>query len=298
MGSRWEWALPDGRRVAAAIDDEGTRERVWIGGRLASEAARGAHPEGHVVGDVIVLFEAHAPICVLRLDGHEIAPAIWPGRGTGAAPALATGPRPTVTPSEGLPRSLVVLALVAALLVGVALASRALRKDEPDVTQASFRAHAGFFVARYPSTFVAHAAAAPNGGEAVRLERADADENVVVLAMPLGDAARDPWLVHKRLHPEVLAELPRADKSFDETARSEETCLGEKGAVVVGRTATAHGASAKVWSCAFVHDDLAFVVAYAVREGAPAAEEAALRAVVDATDLTRLGETPGADKAR
>ncbi len=286
MPSRWEWLLPDGRRVAATLEDDG-REVVHLGERVASEGPRGAHAAGHVVEaspEIIVTFEPQVAVCVLRVDGHEIAPTTWP-RSERSREASAP------TQATRIPVGLV-LALAMAL-VGTAAwgAWRALgAKGATSEVAASYRAPTGLFVAHHPSSFRTTVATAPNGGSAVLLTEAEREESVVIVATPLGDMPRDPWVVQKRLFREALAALPRADSAFDETGRSDETCIGEKGAVVVGRIATARAASAKVWSCAFVKGDAAFVVGYALPEGAPKANEAALRAIVEATDTTKLAD--------
>ncbi len=287
MAHRWEWALPDGRRVAAELDEARGREVVFLGEGIAAAGPCGAAREGHVLDgapDVVVTFEPPALVCILRVDGHEIAPSTWPGRD-----------RPRTSSASGdraltIPRGVVAaVAVVAILALVLALGGRAVSQvwgaRTGDDARVMHRDPGGLFVARFPPAFRPKPTA---GASALLLENREADVSVVVLALPLGDAARDPWAVQKKMLPEALATLPRADASFEETSRSDETCLGERGAAVVGRIASARGASAKVWSCALVHGQGMYLVAYALPEGAKVAREKELRAIVDATDLVEL----------
>ena len=78
---RWEWTVPDGTKIAATLDPEEKIESVFVGGRLASQAARGSKPEGHVLekpSGVVVRFQPGALICILRVEGEEVSPNVWP----------------------------------------------------------------------------------------------------------------------------------------------------------------------------------------------------------------------------
>src|SRR5688572_4571111 len=103
---RWEWTLANGARVAAEIEPKKNHELVFVGTSKVADAKRGARPEGHSVVargkpgsadeaiSAVVTFEPNAPICILRVDGFEVAPSMWPAprkRG-GGAPVSAAGP--------------------------------------------------------------------------------------------------------------------------------------------------------------------------------------------------------------
>src|SRR5688572_15207228 len=80
---RWEWTLPDGVRIAATLDPDERVESVFVGERLVSQAPRGTKPAGHALekpSGVVVRFQPGALICILRVDGEEVSPNVWPVR--------------------------------------------------------------------------------------------------------------------------------------------------------------------------------------------------------------------------
>lgn len=285
---RWEWQLPGGPRVAATLDVAAAVESVFVGDRRVSRGTRGAAPGGHVVPDagelpVVVTFDANVPVCILRVDGMEISPASWPlpSRGKDRPP-----PRQPVSISLGLVW-LVLAGLVAALAVfGV----RALVSSRSEGTSATLRAPNGLFVARFPPAFAARLGEAPPGTTVAILQAETSNDAIVLLAVPLEAGSREPWSIHMKYYPEVLAALPRANGEYQELNRSDETSGGEAHAIVQGRLENAKGEPAKVWSSAFAHGNAGYVFAYEVREGASGEEEAALRRVVDATELSSLAD--------
>lgn len=287
---RWEWRLPSGVVVEALVDAGERTESVLVGGRVVSQAARGAKPEGHALSEpsgVVVTFQSGALICILRLDGEEISPAAWPIR------KRKDRPRPRVV---SMPNGLVLAAILAALAAGAALVALRSRGDgagEAGALRGVFRADNGRFLAHYPPGFSARPAVLPPSMSGVVLEDEPRGDAVVLLALASGDVPRDPWLVQKTLHGEALANLPHGAAPHAETGRSDETCLGEPGAVVRGRIENARGEPADVWACAFSHEGAAYMAMTAVRARATSEEAAHVRAVVDATELTTLSQMGG-----
>lgn len=281
----WEWTLPTGEVVAATLDPEAGTESVYVGGELASSGARGARPDGHAVSSGaaalgVVRFDPRAPICVLREpDGHEVVPRRW---------AAASKARGTPTPPRVTRVVLTLLVLAGlGLAAGAAFAIRAATSAAPEAQTSVHRANNGLFVARFPATFTARSAVLPEAMSGVVLEDQARGDAIVLVALR-EETTRDPWLVHQRVHGEALANVPRADGTYDERARNDDVCHGAPGAVVLGRIKGRRGEPAKVWSCAFLHDGAAYVAMYSTAESTTARDEARLREVIDATELTRL----------
>jgi hypothetical protein len=283
--ARWEWRLPGGERVAATLDRESGVESVLVGDRLASQCPRGAKPEGHLAlpSKATVTFDPRVLVCVLRIDGEEIAPATWP------VPERRAERAP---PSRSLPSALVLV--VAALVVGVVAllvlrVTRVPARASGEMTGVH-RAESGLFVAHFPPAFAARPAVVPHGTSGLALVDDDHADAVVIVAVASPDATRDVWLLQKRFHGEALANVPRADGRYEELARRDDTCLGLAGAVVVGRITNRSGEPAHVWSCAVTRGDVGYLVMSSLRESASVDDERRVRRVVDATELTRLGE--------
>lgn len=290
---RWEWTLPGGERVAATLDAASGDEVVLSGDRVLSRATRASKTGGHVIAvrpidgregeSVVVKFEPHAPICFLRIGNEEITPLKF------HVPKRAVPPVKKAMP-VGIFLVMGIVLLAAAGALGIARVVAAARHGEG--TSEQERAKNGLFIAHFSGSFAPRPVVAPSGMSALLLEQREKEAAVLILALPWSEGAHDPWDVMKRLQGEALAALPRATGNFEETARRDDTCLGERGAVSLGRGTTRKGDTSRVWSCAFVHKDGAYLVTYQLREAAPAEEEIVLRGVVDATELTHLDELP------
>lgn len=287
---RWEWLLADRVAVAATLDAATRVESVFVQGRLVSQAARGTKPEGHALADppgVVVWFDPGVLVCILRRDGVEVPPQIWPVKKRAARP----------TPSVfALPPMHVVLVAVVAILAIAALVVFRDRAEAiaPDVgNTASFRAPNGRFVAHFPPTFTSRRALLPSGISGVVLEDPVRAETIVVLALASGDVPRDAWVLQQKLHAEAFANLPRAAGADEEIGREDDTCVRQRGAVVRHRVRSTRGDAALVWSCTFFDEGAGYLVMYALPESANPSEAKRLRAIVEATELTRLGEIPG-----
>jgi hypothetical protein len=290
---RWEWGLTGGVRIAATLDLDAATECVIVGDRVVSRSARGAKPDGHVAterlgdegGKVVVTFDPRVAICILSLDGEEVPPEKWPVRPRGSAKA---------PPARPLPLGLVALVLTAvAFIGGAAYVVRALWAPSGDASTSApaYRADNGLFVAHFPKSLVVGKPVLPGVMSGVVLEDASKGDAVIIVAVP--EAPRDPWVLQSKLHGEALANVPRADGTYDETQRRDDTCLGQKGAVVVGKVTNKKGEKARLWSCAFLRGEAGYLVMYALRASATPSEEAQVRGVVEATELTRLEDMSG-----
>lgn len=288
---RWEWTLANGARVAAEIDGTQGRELVLVGGRIASEAPRGTKPDGHSVVvphapgtrnpdtlTAVASFEPRSAICILRVDGHEVNPTAWPH------PQRRV---PKAEEAQPATRWLIYAAVgVAVIGIGIAVARRTGGGAvEPPLSGAQ-RATNGLFIAHYPPSFRPKPIALPPLLAGSLLEDDTARAAVVLAAFELeATTTPDRWLLQQRFHDEVLANLPKTARSYAEIDRRDEPCLGESGAVIVGRYLRPDGSKARVWSCAFVKDRRGYIVAYALPDNDP---EAPLRRIVEGTELTRL----------
>ncbi|WP_146653643.1 hypothetical protein [Labilithrix luteola] len=290
---RWEWQVPGGPRVAATLDVEAAVESVFVGAQRVGRGQRGARPEGHVVpyaGElpVVVTFDANVPVCILRVDGMEISPAVWP---------VPTRGRVRPPPRKPFSLGLVVVGLVAIAAIAAitrvcsVFDVRGFGFTRGEAGKTTWRAPNGLFVARFPSAFAARLADGPPGSTTAVLQIRGGDDAIVLFAIPLEPGSREPWWVHKRFYPEVLAALPRATGDYEELSRNDDTSAGDSRAVVHGRLKNGKGESAKVWSTAFVHGNAGYVFAYETREGGRDDDESALRRIVDATELSALAET-------
>lgn len=282
---RWEWTLPDGVKVAATLDAAERMESVFVGDRLVSEAPRGTKPDGHVLAKppgVVVKFQTGALICILRVDGDEVSPNVWPVR------KRAERPKPNVVTLPLRAIGLVVLAF--ALGGGAWWLWPAKGTSDPAGAplESTFRAENGRFVAHHPKRFVPVRRQLPTGISGLVLEDEARAESIVILAHAGADAPTEPWLVQKKLHAEALAQLPRRGPAYEETSRGDEPCVGKTGAVALGKSRTARGEQANVWSCGFAHDGAAYLVMYYQRADAPSEDGRRLREIIEATELTRL----------
>ena len=294
---RWEWTLPGDAQVAATLDPSSVVESVFLDGRLVSSAARGTMPGGHVfpllgaeasADTVVVSFDPRLLICILRVGREEVTPRRWP-----ESKKRMRGP----PPRSGIPVGTIAVALVGAVLVGgavYALATRAPSSAARGPMTGVHRADNGLFVAHFPATFTAHAAVVPGAASGVVLEERAHDEALVIVALPIGEGLDDPWALQKRLHDEALTNLPRGSGAHDETSRTDGTCLGQPGAIVLGRVTATSGRRANLWSCAFRRGSAGYLVMYALAENDSSGGAGRLQSVIDSTELTRLEDMAGA----
>lgn len=289
---RWEWTLPEGVKVAATLDASERTESVFVNGRLVSQGSRGSKPDGHALDaprGVVVRFQPGALICILRVDGEEVSPNVWPvrKRAERAKPAIVALPL----------RSIAIGALAIALAGGGiwAWTSHAATSDAGGAAslESSFRADNGRFVAHHPKRFTARKPPLPAGASGVVLADATRSESIVIVSYASADAPLEPWLVQKKLHGEALTNLPRNGPTYEETSRGDESCAGKTGAVVLGKARSPRGEPANVWSCGFAHDGAAYLVMYSVRADAPSEDGRRLREILEATELTHLAELQG-----
>ena len=294
---RWEWTLPGDVQVAATLDPSSGIEEVLVDGRSVSRAARGTLRDGHVfplpgepadADKVTVSFDPRLVICVLRVGREEISPKLWPGP---QKVKRAPPPRSPI-PLGAIGGLLVVVAVVGG--AGYVLATRAPSAPQRGPLTGVHRADNGLFVAHFPPAFVARPAQVPGGASAVVLEDRVHNEALVIVALSIGEGLDDPWALQKRLHGEALTNLPRGSGAHDETSRTDGTCLGQPGAIVLGRVTSTSGGRATLWSCAFRRGPAGYLVMYSLPEGDTTGGAARLHAIVDSTELTRLEDMTGA----
>ena len=295
---RWEWTLPGDAQVAATLDPTSGTESVFLDGRLASRAARGEKPDGHVIAlpgappdadKVVVSFDPRLVICILRIGREEVSPKRWPEPQRGK---LATPPPRTPIPLGTIGALLVVVALVGG--AAYVLATRNPSGAAHGPMTGVHRADNGLFVAHFPTTFAARPAVVPGGASGVVLEDRARNEAIVIVALTIGEGVDDPWSLQKRVHGEALTNLPRGSGAHEETSRTDGTCLGQPGAIVLGRVTSTSGSRANLWSCAFRRGPAGYLVMYSVAENDSSGGAARLQGVISSTELTQLGDMTGA----
>jgi hypothetical protein len=295
--------LPNRGSVTATIDATGATEEVAQGERVLSKCARGALPDGHVVSvaaeqledtsvrppiEAVVTFAPTTPICILRVDGEEVAPREWPVR-------QKTSPRAAVAAVPWFRYFFIALGIALMVVAGVTL--RWSRREPPPPSGAfdvTHRAANGLFVAHFPSDVEPRQPVLPSGVGGVVLEDRGKTMSVLIAAKPLDDAAsRDPWALQQDLHKEALANLSKGATTYEETSRREDTCHGKPGAVVTGSLMLRDTRLARIWSCAFVSGDAGYLMVTTLAEPVLRGDDARLRSIVDATELTRLADVQG-----
>jgi len=296
---RWQWTLANRGIVTAIIDPHGMRESVAQDDQTLSESTRGGRPEGHTVAvqpakadgrserppiEAVVSFDPKQPICILRVDGQEITPTMWPIK-----------ERTVETPRPSKPWALMGGAgaiLLFALFLGVRRLNATPAPGVPDRSMhGTQRAMNGLFIAHFPPALEAKPAVMPATASGILLEDKEQHLIIVLAAAPTDPAeVSDRWALQQKLRDEALANVPKGIARFEETARREDTCLGEKGAVIVGHLAYKTSIRAKVWSCAFVHHGAGYFALYSLAQPLdPGAEEKA-RQIIDSTELTHLSD--------
>lgn len=300
----WRWTLANGGAVEASLDQAGTTEMVSQEGVVLSRAPRHSKPQGHTVlvapiryeggsdrppVEAILTFASHAPICVLRVDGHEVAPSVWPKRERSLRTAEPIRPARTPFSSYGVV-GLGGVAVVGLLVAFFVLRAVAAAPARPATLDGSLRALNGRFIAHFPEEMTQRIPTLPQGMFGVRLDDETRTTTIVLAAGPPDATAGDRWVLQQRLLPEILANLKKVDETFEETARRDETCLGERGAVVVGKLVEDGRSIARLWTCALVHDGAGYILVSRLTEPVAKDDENQARRIVDATELTHLAE--------
>lgn len=295
---RWQWTLANRGAVTAIIDPAAGTETVAQDGHTLSAGPRGGRPEGHTVAvqpakadgrserppiEAVITFDPQLPICILRVDGHEVTPTAWPVKERGEKP-----------PPPGKPYVRYGVFGVLLLLSLVLVIRRLLAPAPPPPPDRSLagtqRAMNGLFIAHYPPELEAKPAILP-GASGILLEDKAQHLTIVLSATQADkDTSLDPWTLQQKLRDEALANVPKGIARFEETARREDTCLGERGAVVIGRLAHNKSLRGRVWSCAFVHDNAGYFLLYSLAEPTDAEAEAGARKIIDATELSHLAD--------
>jgi hypothetical protein len=302
---RWRWVLPNRSTVEATLDASSATESVSAEGRVVSECTRGARADGHVVVvpgraeegaslrppiEAVVTFAPNSPICILRIDGEEVAPSLWPAR---------QRPEPAAETSAVPGRYILGGVGLVTLLLGT-LGVRHLVGESPSMPEdVSTRAKSGLFIAHHPKAFQSHPALLPGDLDGVVLEDRATGASIVVLGGRLDPSSpRDPWILQQRFNPEARANITKTAVMYDETGRRDETCNGRPGALTLGKLVKDGSSVARLWSCAIVDDDAAYLILTALPESASRQDERRVRAIAEATELTRLGpiSVPSASK--
>ena len=305
MTLRWLWTLANRGRVEATIDPATKEEIVAQDGKVLSRSARGGKPDGHVVTvaagvvedgserppiEAVLTFAPSAPICILRVDGEEVAPSSWPTRERAAAPPPASPARPWL-------RWFLIAVGIALVVLAAVRLSRSQREPPPKSTalDVTYRAPSGLFVAHHPKDLEPRPAVLPASASGVVLEDRGKAMALVVIAAELDAAApRDPWTLQQRFHAEALANLTgqvRGGATYDESGRRDETCHGKPGAVTTGALMLRDTKLARLRACAFVADDTGYLVLSSLSEPASKEDERLLHSIVDAVEPTHLAPT-------
>lgn len=302
---RWRWTLGNGGTVEASVDDAQTTETVAQAGVVLSQGPRNGKPGGHTVLvaplrieggsdrppiEATLTFASHAPICILRVEGHEVAPSLWPTRRRSIEPPEPDPPRNVALIGLAALGGIAILVLVTIFVTRPATASAPARLD------GSLRALNGLFIAHYPEDMAQRVPPLPSGLFGVRLDDHATRTTIVLAAGPRDQTGADPWSIQQRMRDEVLANVKKVDETFEESSRRDETCAGEPGAVVAGALVESGKPVAQLWTCAVVHGDGGYVLV--TRLGEPVSKEESKRArrIVDATELTKLGALEAAEK--
>jgi len=296
---RWQWTLANRGVVTAVIDPEALREMVSQDDRILSDGPRGSRPDGHAVSiapasvagrsdrppiDAVVSFDPQLAICILRVDGQEVAPTTWPIRERKIE--VQPSPRPW-----GRIIGFGALLAGALTLLVFRLTAPAPPPKQDRSLHGTQRAMNGLFIAHFRPDLEAKPAVMPNGVSGLLLEDKEQRLAIVLAAVPSeGAVPHEPWALQQKLRDEALANVPKGIARFEEAARRDETCLGERGAVVTGYLAHKTSRRARVWSCAFVHDGAGYLALHVLNEPVDEATERSARTIVESTELTRLAD--------
>ena len=305
----WEWLLPSGEAMIARLDPSTKVESVFVGQRLVSRSGVGGKPEGHTVPllrapgagpyrgptEAYVAFDSRRSSCVARIDAKELPPIRSPYMGQ-QEPEL-----PPSRPSSGIAKLAVVVGAVCVVAaIGAFVAIRHLRdvREQALAREATisetFRSPNGLLVAHHSPAFIASPQPnTPPGTSVVALRHRTKDEGLFLASFILPFAApTDVWRIHQLIHKDFLAGLGPDAASYVEQDRQDGKCAGEDGAIVFGRIQV-KGHSGKLWVCTFLHGGHPYRFMYAAADAHVAMDEALLRRIVDATELTALPDLTG-----
>jgi hypothetical protein len=232
--------------------------------------------------EAVITFAPHAPICILRVDDQEIAPAAWPVREKKVTPPASRARFGWVFPVVGL-----------ALLAAAGFVVRSLRSDAKPTGVASklagtYRAQNGLFVAHYPPDLEPRAAVLPPSIQGVVLDDKAKTASVLIAALPHAEGLHDGWALQQRWHGEAMANMPTGDGSYTEVGRREGRCCGRPGAIVTGRVVRFNQPTARIWTCAFTNEHAGYFAMTMLMEPVTEDVERGARIVIEGTELTRL----------
>ena len=272
--------------------------------------------------DLVVKFDGALSSFELRANGQLVAPTrspnapppeTPPGRVYGFVGRPAFTPA-TLPPGSGTGKIVKIgLGVVVALVVFVGTAmyvrrfasgvSGFLAGSRGAAPAGALTASNGLATVHYPAGFAvkeqSKSESGPKGSDdacrertctiqmsIVELTSTSRDEGAFVASFKMNGkrVGRDPWLVSNYLH-EHFSEVAKVHgAAYVETARKDETCLGEAGAVVIGHFTDNKNQDGTVWTCTFIRDGNAYWVGTFVNAKYPG-DEPALRAIVDATEI-------------
>lgn len=320
---RWVWTLANGGTVTAIIDSEANTEVVSQDDEVLSKSTRGGKPDGHAIlvnprrdehqserppMQAVVSFGIGTAVCILRVDGEEVAPQVWPQRKR-REPALVEG-RKVELP---LPRSRSTYVLIAACGIALIVAGVAVKllKKAPEVSSradgkltGTYRALNGLFIAHYSEDLEPKLPIMPAAVGAVQLDDKLRTMSILIGGVTLaegavgspGAPARDPWVLQQLYHDEALANLPKGSGKYEETSRQDDLCIpGKPGAVVSGQIMAKNTTTriARVWTCTFVHETAGYIMMTMLAEPVGSVDEKHARSILEATELTKLSDLGG-----
>jgi len=267
--------------------------------------------------DLHVKYDPALSNFVLRYGGQVVTPSRAPNTpSAGTRPGQVYGhismlPAPFVPALPPPSSSGGVVRIVGGVLAGLILLGaggaafrRFMAPRTPEAPAGSIAASNGLLVAHYPAGFKAKEdsrsvsnSAGPGdecggrictmNGSTIKIRHVSNDEGVMIISLKTNGlrVGRDIWRVSNLLHSNFESEVKKGlGFEYEEADRQDATCLGEPGAAVTGklRRGADHGT---MWSCTFLRDGNAFWIIHFVN-GKHAADEAALKQIVDATELT------------
>lgn len=306
----WEWVLATGGSVTASIDPATGFESIYVGRRLVSRASAGTKPDGHPVvfrpreasdgyrhaaPTVVVTYDPARGDFELRANGQVVAPTSAPMMTSAAAPPAYQASLPPRAVSSSNAKSVLVVALLLAGIVGTLSAVKLRKPTAPPAGEV--QASNGLVRVHYPAGFIASAEKekGPAANEVafyrsswLSARHHQRDEAFFVLSVASGQSlGRDPWVVSNALYKNfaktIEEKMFQHQASLTENDRQEQTCVGNAGAVVVS-TFGYEGERGTFWTCTFLRGKNAYMIGYTVNAKV-AADEASLRAALERTEL-------------
>jgi hypothetical protein len=200
----------------------------------------------------------------------------------------------SIAPSEGGSAGFLLRLGITVVLIAVAAGAAFIEirrwREEQVVAEGTidktFASPNGLFVAHHSAAFKPTVPPKlPRDVGVVALMNQKKDESVYLIALLLPSTIPDdPWKLHETIQKGFVKGLLGEGLAYEETERKDETCLGEPGAVVRARYHVEND-SGWMWSCTFAHAGYPYRVMYAFPDR-HAGDEALLRKIVDATELT------------